>query len=531
MTTTTPAENRAKPSVTKRSSSKNKPAKKKKSERQVTTIAETEFMRSLRNRGLRWQARLEARGPDRALPWLIAVVLFVIFEGLALARFRSLELGSELAAWMQGVWLVGENQDPFVTLTGRNLFEGQFSLIMWPIAQLGRIVPAGPLLLTLQAIALAIAVVPLWRIARSVLDHGVETALVLVAAYGVQPQLHNLNLSEFHPEALSVPAFLWAYLFSQDKHWVRYGLMVAFALSTRSDLGLVVIGLGALLAIEGRTEAGRITAAVGAIWAALALLVFNADLAGGEFAFEDAFATYGDTPVAILWGMLTNPIQVLSDFFAEENFTKLLLLFAPWLFLPVLRPRFQLPLALFGAFSFIAAIPQGEFLNAQQDVAALAFLPIAAAFALRSVGRRSVQRVFVSLRLLGGVLFASAAFFLFASGSSLYNDPWDWGVRTTNDVDVIAATELVEPGESVTAIARALPLLTERTSLLEFPVGIDVYRPADDIFRSDVIIVDEADPAWTATGQFTFGAVVAASGFVVEDRFGSISLYRLETEE
>ena len=75
MTTTTPAENRAKPSVTKRSSSKNKPAKKKKSERQVTTIAETEFMRSLRNRGLRWQARLEARGPDRALPWLIAVWL------------------------------------------------------------------------------------------------------------------------------------------------------------------------------------------------------------------------------------------------------------------------------------------------------------------------------------------------------------------------------------------------------------------------------------------------------------------------
>ena len=142
-----------------------------------------------------------------------------------------------------------------------------------------------------------------------------------------------------------------------------------------------------------------------------------------------------------------------------------------------------------------------------------------------------MQRVFVSLRLLGGVLFASAAFFLFASGSSLYNDPWDWGVRTTNDVDVIAATELVEPGDSVTAIARALPLLTERTSLLEFPVGIDVYRPADDIFRSDVIIVDEADPAWTATGQFTFGAVVAASGFVVEDRFGSISLYRLETEE
>ena len=529
MTIATPADNRATTKPARRSSSKDKPSKKP-SDREVTRFVDTEFMRSLRNRGLRWQARLEARGPDRALPWLIAVVLFVIFEGLALARFRSLDTGFQLATWMQGIWLVGEGQDPFVTLTGRNLFEGQFSLIMWPIAQVARIVPTGPLLLTLQAVALAIAVVPLWRISRSVLDHGVETALVLAAAYGLQPQLHNLNLSEFHPEALSVPAFLWAYLFSQDKQWVRYGLMVAFALSTRSDLGLVVIGLGGLLAIEGRSEAGRITAGFGALWAALALLVFDADLAGGEFAFEDAFATYGDTPVAILWGMLTNPLQVLSDFFAEENFTKLLLLFAPWLFLPVLRPRFQLPLALFGAFSFIAAIPQGEFLNAQQDVAALAFLPIAAAFALRSVGRPSVQRVFVSLRLLGGVLFASAAFFVFASGSSFYADPWDWGVRTTNDVDVINATELVDPDDSVTAIARALPLIAERIDVLEFPVGLDVYKPADPAFRSDVIIIDEADERWTATGQFTFGNVVDATGYVVEDRFGTISVYRLETE-
>ena len=501
------------------------------SARNATSFVESDLIRSMRNFGLRWQARLEGRGPDRAIPWAIAIILFIIFEGLALARFRSLELGSELASWMQGMWLVGENQDPFVTLTGRNLFEGQFSLIMWPIAQVGTVVPAGPLLLTLQAAALAIAVVPLWRISRGVLDHGVESALVLATAYGLQPQLHNLNLSEFHPEALSVPAFLWAYLFSQDKHWIRYGLMVAFALSTRSDLGLVVIGLGGLLAIEGRTRAGRVTAGLGALWAALALLVFNADLAGGEFAFEDAFATYGDGPVAILWGMLTNPVQVLSDFFAEENFTKLLILFAPWLFLPVIRPRFQLPLVLFGAFSFLAAIPQGEFLNAQQDVAALAFLPIASAFALRAVGRPSVQRVFVSLRLLGGVLVASGAFFLFASGSSLYNNPWDWGIRTTNDLDVIAAAELVEPGDSVTAIARALPLLAERTSLLEFPQGLDVYKTGDPAFRSEVLIVDVADETWTATGFFDFNAVVVALDYEVEDQFGSVILYRREIAE
>ncbi|MFT7475219.1 MAG: putative membrane protein [Verrucomicrobiales bacterium] len=495
----------------------------------TSTWADSEVSRSIRNLGLRWQARLEGNGPDRAIPWVLALILFVGFGALSLARYRSLELGSQLAAWMQGMWLVGEGQESFVTLTERDLFDGQFSLIMWPIAKLATVVPAGPMLLTLQSAALALAVVPLWRIARRVLELGIEAALVLTVAYGLQPQLHNLNLSEFHPEALAVPAFLWAYLFSQDKHWIRYGLAVAFALSTRSDLGLVVMGLGALLAVEGRIRAGRLTAAVGAIWAIVALWIFQADLAGGEFVYRDAFAAYGDSPISILWGMLTDPVQALSDFFAEENFRNLLLLFAPWLFLPVLRLRFQLPLVVFGIFGFLADIPPGEFGNPQQDVAALAFLPIAAAFALRAVGRRSVRRVFVNGRLLGGILVASAAFFLFASGSSLYNEPWTWGSRSANDLDVIAATESIDPDDSVAAMERALPLLAERTDLVEFPRGLEIYKPSEDFFEATVIIVDESDELWNDTGRFTFDQVIEAKGFEVENRFGTISVYRSDT--
>jgi hypothetical protein len=496
-----------------------------------TSWAQSDLRRSINHWSLRWQARLEGTGPDRAIPWILASLLTLGLGGLSLARYRSLQLGNQFAAWTQGIWLVGEGQEPLVSLTERDLFDGQFSLIMWPIAQLATIVPAAPLLLILQSFALAIGVVPLWRIARGVLELGVETALVLGLAYGFQPQLHNLNLSEFHPEALAVPAFLWAYLFSQRKQWVRFALVVVFALSTRSDLGLVVIGLGALLAVEGRTRAGRITAGLGAIWVVLALGVFQADLAGGEFLYGDAFDSYGDGPVAILWGMLTNPTQVFGDFFAEENFRKLILLFAPWLFLPVLRPRFQLPLIIFGMFGFVADIPPGEFGNPQQDVAALAFLPIAAAFALRAVGRRSVRRVFVNSRLLGGVLFASMAFFLFGAGSSLYNEPWTWGSRSANDLDVLAAVDTIQPDDSVAALERALPLLAERAVLIQFPDGLEIYKPAEPLFSADVILIDESDESWTTLGRATFDQVIDAKGYNVQNRFGTISIYRLETDE
>ena len=494
-----------------------------------STYVDSDLRRSVRNFALKWQARLEGNGPDRALPWGLATVLFVGFAALSLARYRSLELGAQMAAWLQGLWLVSEGRDPFVTLTERNLFEGQFSLIMWPIGQLGNWIPLGPTVLILQSFALAVAVVPLWRIARRVFELGVESALVLVIAYGLQPLLHNLNLSEFHPEALAVPAFLWAYLASQDRNWVRFAVAVIFALSTRSDLGLVVIGLGALLAVEGRTRAGRITAACGAIWAVLALGVFRADLAGGEFIASDAFAAYGDEPVSILWGMLTNPSQVFSDFFAEENFETLILLFAPWLFLPVLKLRYQLPLVLFGIFQFLANVEPGQFGNPQQDVAALAFLPIAAAAALRAVGRRSVRRVFVNARLLGGVLFASAAFFLFAAGSSLYNEPWTWGSRSSTDLDIISAVDTVGPDDSVGALTPALPLLSERVELLEFPRGLEIYRRSTPVFAAEVLIIDESDELWNDTGRFTFDQVIDAEGYEVENRFGTISVYRRDS--
>lgn len=491
-----------------------------------TSWADSELRRSIRNRSLRWQASLEGSGPDRLLPWLLAMVLFVGLAALSLARYRSLELGETLAAWMQGVWLLGEGREPLVSLTGRDIFDGQLSLVMWPIAQVASFVPIGPFLLTLQSFALALGVVPLWRIARRVLELGVESALVLVIAYGLQPQFQNLNLADFHPEALAVPAFLYAYLFSQDKQWWRFGIAVVFVLATRSDLSLVVIGLGALLAVEGRTRAGRVTAATGAIWAVVAVSVFNADLAGGEFVFAEAFASYGDSPISILWGMLTNPIQVLQDFFAEENFRKLVFLFVPWLFLPVLRPRFQLPLVLFGAFGFIADIPAGDFSNPQQDVAALAFLPIASAFAFRAVGRKSVRRVFVNSRLLGAVLFASVVFFLFGAGSTLYNEPWTWGSRSTADVDLLEAIDTVAPGDSVVAVEPALPQLAERANLLNFPAGLDIYRPADEIFAAEVLIIDNADESWTDTGRFTFDQVVDALEFGITDQFGSFTVYR-----
>ena len=46
-----------------------------------------------------------------------------------------------------------------------------------------------------------------------------------------------------------------------------------------------------------------------------------------------------------------------------------------------------------------------------------------------------------------------------------------------------------------------------------------------------VIIVDEADPRWTALARGTFDQIVGALDYEVTHRFGSISVYRFDTSE
>ena len=76
------------------------------------------------------------------------------------------------------------------------------------------------------------------------------------------------------------------------------------------------------------------------------------------------------------------------------------------------------------------------------------------------------------------------------------------------------------------AIDPALPLLAERHELLRFPVEVEIHRPNDVTFSSDVIIVDEAHPSWTTLNRGTFDQIVDALDYQVAVRFGTISVYR-----
>ena len=192
------------------------------SEHVVTTV--TEMRRRLDINLLRWQARVDAPAVDRSLPWVVSSILGLTLVLLALARHQDLGVGAQLGHYLQAVHLMAAGRPPVVSELGVDVFAIQASWLFWPVSWLARVFPPAETMLAVQSLALALGVVPLWRIARGPANLRSGAAGALVVAYALHPSIHNLNLSGFHPEALALPALMAAYLAGhRGRWWIQIG--------------------------------------------------------------------------------------------------------------------------------------------------------------------------------------------------------------------------------------------------------------------------------------------------------------------
>lgn len=445
---------------------------------------------------LRWQARLDGQWADQVLPAVAALGLFLVLLAMASAQTRSLGNGVELARWVQGAWHIVNWQDPHPSVTDQHLYEPNGAVGFAVIAQGTRVVAAVPYLLILQAAALAAAVVPIWRLCRRVCHLRAGAAAATVTAYGLYPPLHELNLADFHPEAVAVPLLLaTAYAGFRGRWWWAVGLAVA-AMSMRADLGLTVAAIAFVLAVDTRAKQAPRLFVLAVGWFLLSVLVVQPGFGEGGFPHAGAFETYGSSLHGVVWGLVTQPLDVLADLFARENFLRLVALGAPVAFLPGLAPRYLLPIVPVVGLVFVADIPVSGPEGAANLVPAIVFVFLALPFALARLGRRNIERITVDRRILGALVVAALVFFVRDSPASPYEEPWTWGGRTLADQARLEAVTLVPPDVAVRGTEPVLAELAERRRLLvgaDGP-GVDAEQLAAGV---DAVVVDE-----TITGHW-----------------------------
>lgn len=456
---------------------------------------------------LRLQGRVDTPSYDRWLPYGFAVAHAALLIVLVLARYHSLDHGVETAKYAQAVWQIGEDLKPVTTLSGGNVLAEQGSLILYPLGFITSVLPRIETLLIIKSLALAITNIPLWRLARRHGLLGIGATSTLVFAYSIYTWVHNMNIADFAPAVLAVPALMFAVLAGFDEKKRLMTAAIVFALACRADLGLAIAGLGVLLLIERRRRMGLIALLLGFGWFLVAMYGLQRGLGDGSYEFLAPYAEFGDTPLSALGGIISHPVKFLTTVGTLANFQILVTLLAPVLFLPLTAPRYLMPAVPLYVLYMGADVPFGKIREAAQTVPMTVFVFVATVFALKRTGRILVKRVRVERRIILALLMTALVFFVRDSATSPYQEPWDWGTRDEVDAARLSAVASIPDeatnGAPVRASASVLPLLAERLGVyeLDLSVGeIDELDPENRIVFRDrinaVIEVATTDVDW-----------------------------------
>ncbi len=476
---------------------------------------------------VRYQARLEGGSGDRWIPVSVALLLAIVLAQLGLNRYDGLLAGNDLAAHTQSSWLLANGYVPRASLFGTDvhLLELRWSFIMYAFGALGLGLPLAKSLIVLQAAALGAAVFPLWGLARVVAKLRVGAAAAVVSAYALHPATHRLGIEDFHPEALAVPAIIGVAYFGATKRWAWYWICFVGALACRADLGLALALWGLLLLGDGERRAGLWSLGVGSLWTLALLLIGQPIIAqpGGAVGRSG----YGGFSLGdMVLNSLRDPLAATQGLVTQDNLTLVVSLLAPVIFLPLLSLRHLLPVfPLAGLLLLSDTLQPTPF--AERGGVLLAFIMIAAVYALNRLGHMGVDRVFLDVRLLTTLVAASVLFFVSSSITSPYERPWNWGDRDPTDQAVARAVRLLDETVPVRASPSALPHLAERPWLYALdgstsPSAANMGFPA---FTRAVLIVEREIPERTDQERETFNRGMEVQGFRIMLDVEGVALY------
>lgn len=260
--------------------------------------------------------------PAAVLVALGVTVFAVVFGSLGVMNHRNFGTWSyDMGIYDQGFWLVSRGEQ-FMSVRGMNFWGHHFNVIAFAFAPaywLG----AGPeFLYVVQAIGLGLGAIPTYLIARDKLQSP-WFGLLFAFVYLMYAPVQWISWAMFHPEALVITPFLFAWWFGTKERWGWFFAMVLLALSTREDVALAVAMLGIVLAIYLRRapDFRRVlqrcgaTVALAAVWYLVATKLVLPYFNDGKepFYITYFYGNYGSDTVEIVSTIISHPNRVVSD--------------------------------------------------------------------------------------------------------------------------------------------------------------------------------------------------------------------------
>jgi uncharacterized membrane protein len=394
----------------------------------------------------------------------------------------------------QAVWSTAHGDPLRVTsLAGEQFVRlgAHFDPILVLFAPLWLAWPSPTLLLTVQAVVVALGALPVFWLARAHLGSD-RAALGFSLAYLLLPAVQWMTMSEFHPVALATPFLLFAFWYLDQDRLVPFALFALLAVATKEHVGLALAGMGAWhLLSRRRALPGAAVVVAGLAVSAVALAVVIPHFSpSGSSSFYGRYDAVGGTPGGMVETAVTDPGAIADAVTERRDLEYLAELLLPLAGLALLAP-----------LTLLVALPELglNLLSATDTQTSIHFhysaTVIAGLVAGSVLGAARLARDRPGLAPKLGLVAVGAAL---AANYVLGGSPvWrafpgaeKLGTRAADvqEHDRLAAEALeLVPGDAVVSASNSLGgHLSERRRVLSFPLQAD----------AEWIAVDETQPSY-----------------------------------
>jgi len=265
------------------------------------------------------------------------------------------------------------NLEPWFTNSlPTNFLAVHVSPILLALLPFYAIAPRPETLLVLQPVILALAAIPLFLIAKDELENE-KLALIVALTYVLHPGLIGGSLFDFHLEAfIPLTTFLTIY-FLRKRAWKPFIPSFLAALASLEYMApvLVLVFFCELL----RSKRYK-------TWKDLRMFILFMVISILYFVSTNFIMTLIrdpewrgiTTPSIALYKLATEPVSILFDY--QNKITYILLMLAPYAFIPLLRPLYLLPIAPWLGVAFVTNYGSYYSIEYQYSFVVIPFLAL-----------------------------------------------------------------------------------------------------------------------------------------------------------
>lgn len=446
--------------------------------------------------------------------WQIALFALIFFL-CSSVRHALLESNAfELGIYDQVAYLISQGQTPFSSFLEIHHLGNHAAGVMYPIAWLYKIYPDVHWLLLVQAVALASGAWPVWSLASQAgLKNSIAWAIACI--YLFYPLVFNVNLFDFHPEVIALPALLAAILAARLNKTLWFCAAIVLVLSCKAVLSLTVAAMGLwLLCFDKKRNCGLIALFFGVGWFLVVtqgvIPYFNQ---GREHAGIGRYQYLGNSVLEIAVNLMLKPNLILRRLFSADTFEYLALLVLPVIWW--ISPRHLTPLISavpMLAMNILSDIPAQRDLIHQYSIPILPFLLVAVISSLAETNQQQGNTIFDKLLIPKYQLPRLIVIWSLIGFLALAKYGYFWTIYV-DSLDTLSASReaitLVNTKGSVLTTSHLAPHLTHR------PVVrlTQAQTPPGNLAEFEYVLLNLRYPGWMSDRAFVQNLITQLANY------------------